>query len=251
MKISIVTVVYNNADYIVDCLESVQSQSYGNVEHVVIDGGSTDGTKDLIMPYVDKLGYYVSEPDRGLYNALNKGIQNCTGEIIGILHSDDLFYDSDTLSAVVESFKSSQADLLYANGFYVSSKNQDKVCRIYKSKPFKAVNLNLGWIPLHTTIYVRSKVFNKYGTYNESYKIASDYDISLRWFLESKIKKFFLDRFLVRMRLGGKSTSLKLQKTKSMEDFKIIKNHPLWGWFTLTSKIARKIPQYIRPILRI
>lgn len=247
MKISIITIVYNNADCIVDCLKSVQAQSYAAVEHIVIDGGSTDGTQEQIAPYIDQLGYYVSEPDKGLYNALNKGIQHCSGELIGILHSDDLFYDSDTLKSVANTFHRNQADLLYANGVYVQKQNTDLVRREYTAKPYKPSLLPLGWIPLHTTIYVRAEVFKQYGLYNESYKIASDYDISLRWFLEPKIKKVFLNQFVVKMRLGGKSTTLKLQKTKSMEDYNIIQQYPLFGICTLLLKIARKIPQYLVP----
>ena len=249
LKISIITIVYNNAECIVDCLKSVQAQSYEEVEHVVIDGGSTDGTQDLIAPYVDSLGYYISEPDKGLYNALNKGIEQCTGDVIGILHSDDIFYNDYTIADIATKFETKKADLVYANGLYVERDNPTKIRRIYKSKPFKNSYLRFGWIPLHTTIFVKKTVFDSYGLYNEGYRIASDYDISLRWFLESKIKKVFLDRFLVKMRLGGKSTSLKLQKTKSVEDFKIIKKYHLWGLFTLALKIARKIPQYLRPLL--
>ncbi|MDA9111641.1 glycosyltransferase [Flavicella sp.] len=247
MKISIITIVFNNKSCIAACMESVRAQTHHNIEHVVIDGGSTDGTQEVIAPYVENLGYYVSEKDSGLYNALNKGIHKCTGDVIGILHSDDLFYETSTLAKIAAQFQNSQADLVYANGLYVQRENTDCIRRIYKAKPFQKHSLRMGWIPLHTTIYVKKEVFQDFGLYNEDYEIASDYDISLRWFLEPKIKKLFLNNWVVKMRLGGKSTTAKLQKKKSMEDLKIIKKYNLLGQITLVFKILNKIPQYLIP----
>lgn len=250
MKISVITIVYNNRDCISSCIESVLSQSYSNVEHIVIDGGSTDGTQKIIEPYISKLGYYKSEKDNGLYNALNKGIKQATGDVIGILHSDDFYFDEYVLENVVDSFKNTSADLVYGNGMYVAENDVNTVRRVYKAKPFKKRYLGFGWIPLHTTIYVKKNIFQEYGFYNEDYSIASDYDISLRWFTNKKIEKVFLNKYLVKMRLGGKSTTAILQKLKSSEDFAIINEFKLFGWFTLFFKIFRKIPQYIIPRIR-
>ncbi|MCG1037468.1 glycosyltransferase family 2 protein [Polaribacter sargassicola] len=247
MKISIITIVYNNANCIESCIQSVLSQTYKDIEHIIIDGGSTDGTQKIINPYIPQLGYYLSEKDKGLYNALNKGIKAATGDVIGILHSDDLFYESTSVAKIANAFTSSDADLLYANGMYVERDNIKEVKRIYKAKPYQKRFLNFGWIPLHTTIYVKKEVFKDYGLYDESYRIASDYDISLRWFKEMNIKKYFLNDWVVTMRLGGKSTTASLQKKKSSEDFIIIKKHKLLGYVTLFFKIARKIPQYLIP----
>ena len=250
MKVSIITIVYNNANYIESCIKSVLSQTYSNIEHIIIDGGSNDGTQEIVKPYIPKLGYYTSEKDKGLYNALNKGIQIATGDVIGILHSDDLFYESTTLEKIVKVFTASKVDLLYANGMYVERENIKKVKRIYKAKPYKNRYLNFGWIPLHTTIYVKKEVFQEFGLYDESYSIASDYEISLRWFHEKDIKNCFLDDWVVKMRLGGKSTTLKLQKRKSSEDLQIIKKYSLFGKLTLFFKILRKIPQYGIPRIK-
>ncbi|MDO3693624.1 glycosyltransferase family 2 protein [Wenyingzhuangia sp. chi5] len=250
MKISIITIVYNNAACIESCIQSVLSQSYKNIEHIIIDGGSKDGTQKEIEPYIPQLGYYLSEKDKGLYNALNKGIKAATGDIIGILHSDDLFYSKNTIQQIADTFQQTQADLVYANGMYVNKEDITQVKRIYKAKNHKKRYLNFGWIPLHTTIYVKKEVFNKYGMYDESYRIASDYEISLRWFQEKNIKKQFLNNWVVKMRLGGKSTTPKLQKLKSTEDLQIIRKKNLWGQFTLFCKIARKIPQYIIPKIK-
>jgi glycosyltransferase len=247
MKVSIITIVYNNVDYIETCIQSVLSQTYQNIEHIVIDGGSNDGTQKAIEPYIAQLGYYISERDNGLYNALNKGINVATGDIIGILHSDDIFYEKTSIEKVINSFISQETDLLYANGQYVERDNIKNIKRIYSSKPYKEKYLNFGWIPLHTTIYVKKDVFENYGLYDESYRIASDYEISLRWFKNSNIKKFHLNDFLVKMRLGGKSTTLKLQKKKSQEDLNIMRRYNLKGYFTLFFKISRKIKQYLLP----
>ena len=247
MKISIITIVYNNKEHIASCIESVLKQTYPNVEHLVIDGGSADGTQAVIEPYADRLGYYISEPDKGLYNALNKGIQQASGDVIGILHSDDLFYASDTLAQVAATFEQSGVDLVYGNGMYVDRNDINIVKRVYRSKPFKKRYLNWGWIPLHTTIYVRREIFEKYGLYQEKYRIASDYEISLRWFNNPDITPYFLNRWLVKMRLGGKSTTASLQKRKSTEDLQIIRQFKLPGYLTLFSKIGRKIPQYMLP----
>lgn len=251
MKVSIITIVYNNSANIETCLKSVLSQSYPSIEYLIIDGGSIDGTVEIIRSYQNKINnlIFISEKDSGLYNALNKGIKKATGDIVGILHSDDLFYNEYVISDIVEFFNKTHADLVYANGMYADQKNINNIKRFYKSSPFKNYLLQFGWIPLHTTIYVKRDIFSKYGLYEENYKIASDYEISLRWFTNKNITKVFLDKWVVKMRLGGKSTTLGLQKIKSKEDLAIIKKYDLNGYFTLAFKILRKIPQYIYPLL--
>jgi len=247
-KISIITIVYNNKECIAECIKSILKQKNSNLEYIVIDGGSTDGTLEAIEPYKSELACYISEKDSGLYNALNKGIRNATGDIIGILHSDDLLYADTTLSEICTTFESTNADLVYAKGVYVAKNNANKIRRLYASSGFNKNRLYFGWIPLHTTIYVRRAVFEQYGLYDESFKIASDYEISLRWFTNEKIKKVYLNRIVVKMRFGGKSTTPGLQGLKSSEDYRIIKQYKLWGFITLGCKIARKIPQYIQPL---
>lgn len=249
MKVSIITIVYNNCCYIGDCIESVISQTYPDVEHIVVDGGSLDGTTAVIDKYRPHLAAVVSEPDKGLYDALNKGIKLATGEVVGILHSDDLFYGPGTIQQVVDELRASGADLLYANGMYVPRDDESIVKRVYKAKPFMHHYMRFGWIPLHTTIFVKRELFDRYGLYDDSFAIASDYDISLRWFKNPEVKKHFFDAWVVKMRLGGKSTNPKLQKRKSSEDLYIIKRHELHGLFTLACKIGRKIPQYLYPRL--
>ncbi|MDO6803823.1 glycosyltransferase family 2 protein [Wenyingzhuangia sp. 1_MG-2023] len=247
VKVSIITIVYNNKECIKDAIESVRSQTYPNIEHLVIDGDSTDGTQEEIAPYVNDLGYYVSEKDTGLYNALNKGIQKATGDVIGILHSDDLLYEPSTIQKIVDCFQQSNPDLVYADGQYVSKEDTAKVKRIYKGKPYKYWTLYYGWVPLHTTMYIKKELFNQYGLYDETYRIASDYEYTIRLLKEQLVHKVYLNEWVVKMRLGGKSTTAKLQKKKSMEDLQIIRKHQLMGMFTLAVKIIRKIRQYLLP----
>lgn len=247
MKISIITIVYNRRHCISDCLESVGAQSYPNIEHIVIDGGSTDGTCEVIENYRDQLAVYISEKDNGIFDALNKGIKNATGDVIGILNSDDIFYDKDSILKVAKAFENTSTHLVYGKGIFVDANNQRKVKRMYTSKPFQKKFLHYGWIPLHTTIFVKKEIFTLYGGYNPGYLIASDYEISLRWFQNEEIKKHFLNEWLVKMRMGGLSTSIKLQLKKSKEDLRIIEQYKLSGYFTLACKIGRKIPQYLIP----
>lgn len=247
MKISVITAVYNNVESTEDCLQSVLNQTYNDIEHIVIDGGSTDGTQQKITPYQEHLAFYISEKDKGIFDAYNKGIKKATGDVICILNSDDFFYSSETIGDVVKAFHQTHADLVYAKGLFVSQNDINVVKRIYSSKPFKKHFLTYGWIPLHPTIYVKREIYEEYGLYDDSFSIASDYEISLRWFQNDKVKKHFLNQWVVKMRLGGKSTNPKLQKKKSTEDLKIIKQHNLQGLWTLGFKIGRKIPQYLIP----
>jgi len=249
MKISIITACYNREKTLSTAIESVINQSYDNIEYIIIDGKSKDSSMDIISNYKDNINIIISEKDTGIYNALNKGVINSTGDIIGILHSDDFLYDNNTVSHIAEFFKKTNADIVYANGMYVDENNINIIKRIYKSNIFRNYYLYFGWIPLHTTIYVKKEVFNKYGLYREDFHIASDYEISLRWFKNKKLKKVFLNEWVVKMRLGGKSTDMKLQKIKSSEDCRIISEYNLWGKLTLFFKIIRKIPQYILPLI--
>lgn len=249
MKVTIITVVYNNKNCIAQCIESVLQQTYPNIEHIVVDGGSTDGTVDIIKKYQDQLGGFHTGKDNGLYDALNKGIKMATGEVIGILHSDDLFYQPDTIVQIVKAFNKRKADLVYGNGMYVPHHNLAVIHRVYKARPNYKLSLNLGMIPLHTTIFVRKELFEKYGEYDDQYHIAGDYEISLRWFKNHAIKKYYLNEWVVKMRLGGKSTSMNQQRRKSKEDLEIIHRHGLWGGLTLLGKISYKIPQYLWPRL--
>lgn len=247
MKVSIITACYNREHTIRTAIESVGSQNYNHIEYLIIDGASKDKSIDIINQYGNTIDVVISEKDTGIYNALNKGVKMSSGDIIGLLHSDDLFYNENTITKIVNVFKNTNADIVYANGMYVDEKDIGKVKRIYKTSNYKRNYLYFGWIPLHTTIFVRKEVFDNFGLYREDFKIASDYEISLRWFKNNSLKKVFLDEWVVKMRLGGKSTDISQQASKSKEDLKIIKEYNLWGEITLFFKILRKIPQYFWP----
>lgn len=247
MRVSVITAVFNRATTIEETINSLLIQKYDNIEYIIIDGGSSDGTKEIIERYRHVIDVFISEPDKGIYEAINKGIKLATGDIIGLLHSDDIFYDQNTIPKIVSAFCTSKADLVYANGIYVDQKKPNEIQRVYRGKKFNHLNLYLGWIPLHTTIFVKKEIFEKYGLYREDYFISSDYEISLRWFKNEKIGKYYLNEYVIKMRLGGKSTALRFQNEKSHEDMQIIKENNLLGVFTLLCKILRKIPQYIIP----
>lgn len=247
LKISIITIVYNNKEHIDDCINSVLNQNYSNVEYIIIDGGSTDGTVDIIKKHGELVSVFVTEPDLGLYDALNKGIALATGDVIGILHSDDIFINEKVLSDVVSTIDETDVDLVYGKGVFVDRNNVNQIRRVYSGSIFHNWMLFFGWIPLHTTIFVKNEVFAKHGLYDLKYSIASDYDLSLKWFLDKNLKKTFLDQYIVKMRLGGKSTSIDLQRTKSLQDLAIIRKYHLWGVITLFFKLVRKVPQYLKP----
>jgi glycosyltransferase involved in cell wall biosynthesis len=205
MKVSILTVTFNSEKYLEDTLLSIFSQSYRNIESIVIDGNSTDGTLSILQKYQNKITY-ISEPDSGIYDAMNKGIELATGDIIGILNSDDVLYDRKIINNVVNSF-SSDLDCVYGNVILVNEAN--KIVRNYSVAKFKLKDFEFGHMPPHPSFYVRKEAFQKYGRYNTSFRISSDYDLLLRFLYIHKLRSKYLDFILVKMRDGGISSSLK------------------------------------------
>ena len=204
MKISIITVCYNSGKTIEDTFKSVQSQSYKDIEYIVIDGGSKDNTLELINQYKEIIDYTVSEKDNGLYDAMNKGIKKATGDVIGFLNSDDLFCDDMAVEKVMNFFnENSKIDSVYADIYYVDQNNTDKIVRKWitgKQKTFKK-----GWHPAHPTLYIKKKVYNQYGGFNLKFKLASDFEIMLRFIEKYKISTIYLPEPLIKMRLGGET----------------------------------------------
>lgn len=205
MKVSIITVTFNSEKYLEDTLESIFSQSYPDIESIVIDGKSTDGTLGILQKYQNKIKY-ISEPDTGIYDAMNKGIALATGDIIGILNSDDVLFDKEIIDKVVNSF-SSDVDCVYGNVILVNESN--KIVRNYSSANFKLKDFEFGHMPPHPSFYVRKEEFQKFGHYNTSFKISADYDLLLRFLYIHKLKSKYLDFIVVKMRDGGISSSLK------------------------------------------
>ena len=246
LKITIITACYNNEKSIEDTLKSVAEQTYNNIEHIVIDGASTDNTINIINKYKIGNTIIVSEPDLGMYYAVNKGLKMATGDIIGLLHSDDKLYSSNTLSDIVNEFKNdNNIGLLFANGLFVEVNDTTKIVRNWISKEFKRWKIYFGWVPLHTTMYFSSKALKQLGYYKTEYRIASDYEYTLRALTNKTINKKYLNSYVVRMKMGGASTSFKNQYKKSKEDFLIMREYKLFAVFVLSFKILRKIPQFI------
>lgn len=245
MKISIITITFNSAKTIQRALESVQSQTYKDIEHIVVDGASTDGTKELIEAYAKKHKNvrWISEPDKGIYNALNKGISLTTGDVIGFVHSDDILYAPDSIAHIAEAFAQKDIDVVYGDLQYV---RKGKVTRRWRSNDFHFSSLKYGWMPPHPTMYVRKEVYEQVGEYDEWFHISADYDMILRIF-KAGFKSKYLPEVIVSMEVGGasnKNTRARLSKTQ--EDFIVLrKNHVGCGLLTVACKQLRKVRQFI------
>lgn len=204
MKISLITVSYNSAKTIETTFKSVLQQTYSNIEYILVDGGSTDNTLKIAKKYNEIITLLVSEQDNGLYDAMNKGINLATGDIIGLINSDDLFCDPNALTKVAKKFKKdNNLDSIYADLYYVNQKDINKISRGWitgKQKPFK-----YGWHPAHPTFYVKKSVYDKYGLFDLNFKLAADFEIMLRFLEKYKITTTYLDEPLVKMRLGGQT----------------------------------------------
>jgi glycosyltransferase involved in cell wall biosynthesis len=217
MKVSLITVTYNSEKYIETCIKSVINQDYLNIEYIIIDGNSNDNTKQIINEYKDNISMFISENDKGIYDALNKGIEISTGDIVGLLHSDDLLHDNNVISRIVKSFQS-DTDCVYSDSYYINQITNKKT-RYYSSNNFTNWKFSIGLMPSHPTIYFRSKVLKEYQLYNINYKIASDFDLILRHFISYKCRSKYIKDIWVIMREGGVSTlgySSKIKITKEL-----------------------------------
>jgi glycosyltransferase involved in cell wall biosynthesis len=208
LRISVITTSFNSGATIRDTVESVLLQSYKNVEHIIVDGGSKDGTLGIIGEYQGRIARVISEPDEGLYDAMNKGIRAATGEIIGILNSDDFFEARDVLADVADAFAASpDTDIVFGDVVFVRPGDLDAVVRHYSSRRFRRWKLRFGWMPPHPATFVRSGVYDRCGGYCLDYKIAADYEMFVRWLLRYRLNFRRMDRVIVRMRTGGASTA--------------------------------------------
>ena len=205
MKVSIITVVYNNSNTIKDAIESVLNQTYKNIEYIIIDGASTDGTVEVIKSYGAKIDKAISEPDKGIYDAMNKGIKLATGDVVGILNSDDFYASNDIVEKVIDELQGKYVDSVYGDLVYTDAKNTNKVIRYWKSNSYKKGLFQKGWHPAHPTFFVKKEVYDKYGLFNLDFKIAADYELMLRFLEKYKISSSYIPEIFVKMRLGGES----------------------------------------------
>ncbi len=206
MKVSIITVVYNNVSTIRKAIESVLSQDYNDIEYIIIDGGSTDGTVDIIIEYGDRVKY-VTERDHGLYDAMNKGIRLSSGDVVGILNSDDIFFDKGVVSSVIAGFGNNDVDAIVADILFVSKQDEFKIIRKYSSKSWSPKRFAWGFMPPHPSFFVKKSQFDSYGLYKIDYKIGADYELLIRFLLVNRVKWAYLPLVTTKMLLGGASTN--------------------------------------------
>ena len=249
MKISIVTISYNSVDTIEDTLKSVTSQDYNNVEYIIVDGGSNDGTLDVINKFKDNIQTIISEKDKGMYDAMNKGIQAAQGDVIGILHSDDIYQNNNILALVIDAFsKSDQIDAVYGDLEYVDRLNLSKRLRLWNAGAYKPNSFKWGWMPPHPAFFIKKSKYIEFGSYLLGLGSSADYELMLRMIVKHKIKTRYLPVIITKMRMGGVSNkSFKNRIEANKNDrlaWKVNNLKPFW--FTLWLKPVRKIGQFIR-----
>lgn len=248
MKVSIITITYNSELTLVDTINSVLNQTYQDIEYIIVDGKSTDKTLSIIDSYKEKISKFISEKDKGLYDALNKGISMATGDIIGIIHSDDFYTSNNVIENIVNTFKVNQADAVYADLYYVDKDDTNNIHRKWKSGNYKHGMFLNGWMPPHPTFFVKKSVYEKYGSFNLKLVSAADYELMLRFIHKHQIKLAYLPEFIIKMRVGGKSNvSLKNRIRANNEDRKAWKINGLKPrFYTLYAKPLRKIIQLFK-----
>ena len=246
MKISIITATFNSERTIADTLVSVVEQSYRNVEHIIVDGGSTDRTLEIVRDLCRRPNVVISEPDRGIYDALNKGVRLATGDVVGFLHSDDFFATNSSLNEIVEGFESSSAEAVYGDLDYVAFDDPSRVVRRWRSYQCTSRDFRFGWMPPHPTLYVRREAMLRHGLFDDALGISADYDSIIRLLWVAGLPVFHVKDVLVKMRMGGISNrSIASIIRKSREDLMVLKRHGLGGFGTLVCKNVRKISQFV------
>ncbi|HCC00235.1 MAG TPA: glycosyltransferase [Ruminococcaceae bacterium] len=259
MKVSIITSCFNRVSTIEGAIKSVLKQDYPEIEYIIVDGASKDGTLDVIKKYNElthnshfvktnpRFSFrYISEPDHGMYEGINKGLRMATGNVIGLVHSDDFLYSEHTIRDLVDEFKRTGADFVYGDGLYVNSLNTQKIIRNWIGGDYRLWKVKHGWLPLHPTCYIKRSVMEKRGFYNETYKIAADSDLLFRYLLVGDLSVAYLHEYIVRMRMGGLSTDNAKRKQMWKEDIRMYRSHGLNPVITKIEKMMWKIPQFIR-----
>ncbi|MBS0126237.1 glycosyltransferase family 2 protein [Thetidibacter halocola] len=245
-KISVVTAVFNRHGTVAEAIDSVAAQDHRDVEHVIQDGGSTDGTLEVIARVAGPKVRLHSEPDGGIYDGINRGIAHTTGDIIGLMHSDDLFADTRVLSWVAEAMADPDVEGVYGDLDYVAATDTMRVIRRWRAGEYTPAKLRRGWMPPHPTLYLRREVFDRLGLYNTDFRIAADYDAILRYLVKGRIRLTYVPRVLVKMRVGGESNrSLAKIVQKSREDYRAIRANGVGGLGTFALKNLSKIQQFL------
>ena len=244
IRVSLITVTYNAESTIERCIRSVIAQNYQNIEYIVIDGASTDSTIQIINRYAQNIKIVISEPDKGMYDALNKGIKLATGDIVGILNADDYFASDDILTDVATVFMHSNTDVLYGNLDFVDV--NETIIRKWRTRAYKRGNFDWGWMPAHPTFYCRKSLFNSFGVYSLEHGTAADYELMLRFMHKTEVNAYFLDKVMVKMQCGGMSNKNPVSRIKAWRfDLKAMrKNGIKFPLIALIMKPLRKMGQH-------
>ena len=249
LHISVITAVLNRAGTLGATLRSVRDQDWPDVEHIVIDGGSADGTLAVLDAYKDGISKIISEPDRGLYDALNKGIRQASGDVIGFMHADDEFASPDALSRVASAFEDPAVGAVYGDLVYVGKDDVSRIVRYWRAGQYQRAQLTQGWMPPHPTFYVRRDVYSRFGTFDTRYRIAADYENMLRILWRGRVQAAYIPEVLVRMRMGGLSNlSLFNVLCKSREDYAALRQNGIGGLQALLLKNVTKLPQFVNKV---
>lgn len=246
MKVSIITAAYNSAKTIADTIRSVAAQDYNDIEHIIVDGGSTDGTMDIVRSFEPQLGgrlRWISEKDRGLYDAMNKGIAMATGEIVGILNSDDYYTSNDVVSRFMPYFNDETIDSIFGDIHFIHDGAPNKTVRYYSSKRFRPLWLRFGFMPAHPSFYVRKSVYDRAGGYKLDYKIGSDFEMVVRLYKKMRITYKYIPMDFVTMRTGGLSNrNLKSRITLVKEDIRACRENGVYtNAFMICTKFTYKL----------
>jgi glycosyltransferase involved in cell wall biosynthesis len=248
MKISLITVTYNSALYLQNAIQSVYNQDYPDIEYIIIDGGSTDETLSIIEQNSPCITKWISEKDNGMYDAINKGMQMATGDVIGILNSDDMLASKDVISKIATCFKEQKIDSLFGDLLYVDATETSKIHRFWRGMTYNRKSFNLGWMPAHPTFYVRREIVEELGGYETHYFSASDFELMTRYLYKHRISSYYLPELIVKMRKGGMSNgSFKKRIRANRRDYLALKvNKVPFAFMVSLIKPLRKLPQYVR-----
>ena len=248
LKISIITVSFNSVITIRETIESIISQDYNNIEYIIIDAGSKDGTLEIIKAYQDHISYFVSESDNGIYHGMNKGIAAATGDVIGILNSDDFYPNSFVISNVARTFEKQGCDAVYGDLVYVKFFDIDKIIRYWQSGEYTVKKIKNGWMLPHPTFFVKKILYNKYGDYNTDLRNAADYEMILKLLYKYNVKVFYIPMILVNMRMGGASNSSILNRIRANKEDGLAwtKNQLNKPMFVRIKKPLQKIKQFFK-----